>query len=60
MEAFKIKGEEDIPTVILDRENNIFELSGRSIPEESAKFYRPILNWLDEYARNPLPRTDQR
>ena len=58
MEAFKIKGEEDIPTVILDRENNIFELSGRSIPEESAKFYRPILNWLDEYARNPLPRTE--
>ena len=58
MEAFKIKGEEDIPTVILDRDNSIFELSGRSIPEESVKFYPPRLNWLDEYARNPLPRTE--
>ena len=58
MAAFRIKGEEDIPTVILDRDNSIFELSGRSIPEEAVKFYRPILNWLDEYARNPLPRTE--
>ncbi len=58
MAAFRIKGEEDIPTVILDRDNSVFELSGRSIPEEAAKFYRPILNWLDDYTRNPLPRTE--
>lgn len=58
MAAFRIKGEDDIPTVILDRDNSVFELSGRSIPEEAISFYRPILNWLDDYARNPLPRTE--
>ncbi len=58
MAAFRIKGDEDIPTVVLDRENNIFEMSGRSLPEEALSFYRPILKWLDDYARNPLPRTE--
>ncbi len=58
MEAFKIKGEEDIPTVILDRENSVFEISGRSLPESAVLFFRPILDWLDEYKHNPLPRTE--
>ncbi|MBO4771351.1 MAG: SiaC family regulatory phosphoprotein [Bacteroidales bacterium] len=58
MAAFRIKGEDDIPSVTLDRDNNIFEISGRSLPEETMLFYRPILNWLDNYARNPLPRTE--
>ena len=58
MKAFRIKGEEDIPTVVLDRENNVFEISGRSLPESSVLFFKPILNWLDEYKHNPLPRTE--
>ena len=58
MTAFRIKGEDDIPSVTLDRDNNIFEISGRSLPEETMLFYRPILNWLDNYAHNPLPRTE--
>ncbi|MBO7568054.1 MAG: SiaC family regulatory phosphoprotein [Bacteroidales bacterium] len=58
MAAFRIKGEDDIPSVTLDRDNNIFEISGRSLPEETMLFYRPILNWLDNYAHNPLPRTE--
>lgn len=53
-----LKGEEDMPTVILDRDNNIFEMSGRSLPEDSIKFYKPILQWLDEYEKNPLPKTE--
>lgn len=53
-----LKGEEDMPTVILDRDNNLFEMSGRSLPEDSIKFYKPILQWLDEYEKNPLPKTE--
>jgi len=57
MEVIKIKGTDDTPSVILDKENEIFEISGRSLPEDVTSFYEPILNWLDEYAENPNSKT---
>lgn len=57
MKAIKIKGTDDTPTVILDKENEILEISGRSLPEDVAAFYDPILEWLDEYAEDPMSKT---
>ena len=57
METIKIAGTEDTPKVILDPDNEIFEISGRSLPEDVGSFYDPILNWLDEYIENPLDKT---
>jgi len=57
MEVIKIKGTDDTPSVILDKENEIFEISGRSLPEDVTSFYEPILNWLDEYAENANAKT---
>ncbi|MBS3805866.1 MAG: DUF1987 domain-containing protein [Bacteroidales bacterium] len=57
MEVIKIKGTDDTPSVILDKENEIFEISGRSLPEDVTTFYEPILNWLDEYAENANAKT---
>ena len=57
METIKIAGTEDTPNVILDAENEIFEISGRSLPEDVASFYDPILNWLDEYSEGPNEKT---
>jgi hypothetical protein len=28
-------------------------LSGRSIPENAAKVYEPLLKWIDEYVKSP-------
>ena len=50
MQAINIESTEDTPKVILDASAGKFELSGRSLPEDAAEFYQPILNWLDEYA----------
>lgn len=50
-------GTDDTPTVILDAANNNFEISGRSLPEDVAAFYNPILEWIDKYAQNPNPKT---
>ena len=58
MDVIKIKGTEDTPTIILDTEREIFEISGRSLPEDVAVFYDPILNWLDEYAESPNEKTE--
>ena len=57
MQAIKIKGSDDTPNVVLDKENENFEISGRSLPEDVAAFYEPILEWLDEYAESPLEKT---
>ncbi len=57
METIKIMGTDDTPTVILDADNDIFEISGRSLPEDVTAFYEPILNWLDDYANSPNAKT---
>ncbi len=49
MEALDIKATNDTPRVILDPENDIFEISGRSLPEDVVTFYQPVLDWLDDY-----------
>ncbi len=46
------------PKILLDKEKGLFEISGRSIQEDSAKFYTPIIEWIKEYAANPNPVTD--
>ena len=57
MQVIKIKGSDDTPSVVLDKENGNFEISGRSLPEDVAAFYEPILEWLDEYSESPLEKT---
>ncbi len=48
MSTIKLRGTDDTPNVTLDIENNIFEISGRSMPEDVASFYQPILDWIDK------------
>jgi hypothetical protein len=57
METIKILGTDDTPGIILDVENDHFEISGRSLPEDVTSFYSPVLNWLDEYAESPKAKT---
>jgi len=57
MEVIKIKGTDDTPDIILDKDNDIFEISGRSLPEDVTTFFEPILNWLDDYAEEANEKT---
>lgn len=57
MEAIKIQGTEDTPKVILDKDAELYEISGRSLPEDVASFYEPVVNWLNEYAEEPAGKT---
>ncbi len=52
MEIIKIQGTDDTPAVILDATNHLFQISGRSLPEDVTAFYDPLLEWLDEYSEN--------
>ncbi|NOZ46740.1 MAG: DUF1987 domain-containing protein [Chlorobi bacterium] len=53
MNAINIEGTSHTPKVVLDKEKEIFEISGQSLPENVASFFAPIFEWLDEYANNP-------
>ena len=56
METIKIMGTDDTPTVILDAENDIFEISGRSLPEDVTAFYDPILIGSMNMPLIPIPK----
>ena len=57
MEIINLEGTEDTPKIILDKGNGIFEISGRSLPEDSAEFYQPVIDWLKEYGNDPNDKT---
>jgi hypothetical protein len=57
MEGISIKGTQETPEVLLDSSKGIFEMSGKSLPEDVKEFYNPILKWFEEYSKNPNPQT---
>ncbi len=58
IKTLKLSKFEDTPEVLLDKEHNNFVISGRSLPENSYEFYRPIIFWIDEYILEPNPITN--
>ena len=58
MEPLIIEGTQKIPNIKFDAETGKLEISGRSIPEDSIGFYKPMMEWLDGYADSPHPQTE--
>lgn len=57
MEALSIEGTAKTPTVRFDGKEGVIEIKGRSIPENSIEFYKPLVEWLEEYTKSPLDLT---
>lgn len=53
MSKISIEGTAKTPTVIFNPEEGLLELKGRSIPENSIEFYKPLVDSLDEYSSGP-------
>jgi hypothetical protein len=45
------------PQIILDPKQELFEIKGRSIPENSVAFYEPVISWIEEYRKEPNQNT---
>jgi hypothetical protein len=58
MEAISIEGTPKTPTIKFDPSSGVLELKGRSIPENSIEFYKPVIDVLDKYASSPKPVTN--
>ena len=57
MEPISIEGTPKTPTVKFDAATGNIEIKGRSIPENSIEFYRPLVEWLEEYSKEPKELT---
>jgi len=50
-----LEGADDRPFVELNPLENKFKFYGRSIPENAYDFYKPVLDWIEDYSKNPNP-----
>jgi hypothetical protein len=46
------------PKVILDPDNNVFEISGESRPPNVFEFYQEIINWMGDYTSHMIKSYD--
>lgn len=57
METISIEGTPKTPTINFNLEKGVLEIKGRSIPENSIEFYKPLVDWLEKYAMKPQSKT---
>ena len=57
MDTISIEGTPKTPTINFDMNKGALEIKGRSIPENSIEFYKPLVDWLEKYAAKPQPQT---
>ena len=57
MESLLIEGTAKTPNIKFDGGQGLIEIKGRSIPENSIEFYKPLVDWLDRYSQSPKQTT---
>ena len=58
MEDIRIEGTPKTPTVNFINDEGVLEIKGRSIPENSIEFYKPLIEWIESYAQEPKDSTN--
>jgi hypothetical protein len=53
LQKFLLQETHDRPYIELNPQENKFIFKGRSIPENAFDFYKPIVDWIEEYSKNP-------
>ena len=57
MDALTIKQQNNTIGIVLDKENRKFVFEGRSLPENTVKFFEPVMKWIEEYKKQPEDKT---
>lgn len=50
MEKIVLEATSTTPKIHFDPEKGYFEISGKSLPENSFEFYKPLLDWMENYS----------
>lgn len=57
MEPLIIQGTAKTPSILSDYNRGLIEIKGRSCPENSTTFYKPLMDWIDNYINNSQEKT---
>ena len=57
MENLNLDGTAKTPTVDFKSSGELL-IKGRSIPENSIEFYKPLIDWISVYSETPVESTD--
>lgn len=57
MENYYLEGSDKTPAITLNAESGEMIFSGKSIPENSANLYEPVMEWIDGYIQTPAENT---
>lgn len=49
MENIKIELTKYTPKIIMDATTGIISMSGKSYPENTFEFYKPVMDWMEKY-----------
>ena len=56
-DVFDIKPGEDTPVIAFQKATGQLLISGKSLPEDAAAFYLPVLEWLSAYVKSNPQQT---
>lgn len=57
MEKIEIEPTATTPRISFRPDDGYFEISGKSLPENSFEFYKPLLDYIEAYAEKPVGNT---
>lgn len=57
MEPISLEATMKTPSIEFDAVQGLLEIKGRSNPENTLDFYRPLVAWVDEYVQSPAEKT---
>jgi len=57
MQNLQIQKTFETPLINFDPNEGVLEIKGRSISDSIVRFYKPILEWIDQYSQTPHKKT---
>lgn len=57
MEPLRIQATVKTPEILFDPTNQVFEIKGKSVPDDAEDFYDDVLHWFEDYVANPNEST---
>jgi hypothetical protein len=58
MDNLFVEATDNTPRVEFNKQENIFRIEGKSLPEDVKNFYIPLIQWFEVYSLHPNPKTN--
>jgi hypothetical protein len=57
MNDLNIESTKYTPQIVTNLQNGTIDIIGKSYPENTFEFYRPLMDWIEEYFKSPNSKT---